>query len=144
VTLLIATRQGVWADRRITDGTTVYAPRRKVVAGDGFVAAFCGDAVAVVRAQRAVRAGEADPEALAQVCDGLAVLADGTIWTLWDKVAERVPRAQAFAVQGSGYAEAQAFLSGAGACDTATIQRALKYVARVRTDCGDGWDCAAP
>jgi uncharacterized Zn-binding protein involved in type VI secretion len=144
LTVLIATRQGVWADRRETGGASVYRPARKVVAVEGLAAAFCGDAAACVRAQRAVRSGEADPDALAALCDGLLVTGDGEVWELWCKLAQRLPRRLAWTCHGSGHVEAQAFLSGAGACDEATIQRALKYVARVRTDCGDGWDYAVP
>lgn len=104
------------------------------------VGAFCGDSAACVKAARAVARGENDPHSLAELSDGLIVTDEGVIWTLWAKLAERAPRRDAFACHGSGFAEAQAFLSGAGACDPDTIRRAFRYVARVRSDCGDGCD----
>ena len=140
MTCLVATREGVWADRRVSNGAAVYRPARKVVRGVGIVAAFCGDGSACVKAMRAVASGEADPHALAEITEGLLVTDEGELWSLWGKLAERTPRREAFACGGSGYAEAQAFLSGAGACDPDTVRRALRYVARVRSDCGDGVD----
>lgn len=118
----------------------MFRPGRKVVRGAGLVAAFCGDSAACVRAARAVARGENDPHTLAEISDGLVVTDEAVIWELWNKFAERLPRREAFACHGSGFAEAQAFLSGAGACDPDTVRRALRYVARVRSDCGDGVD----
>lgn len=140
MTCLIATREGVWADRRVSNGTSVFRPGRKVVRGTGLVAAFCGDSGACVKAARAVARGEVDPHALAEICDGLLVTDEAVIWELWGKLAERTPRREAFACHGSGFAEAQAFLSGARACDPDTVRRALRYVSRVRSDCGNGAD----
>jgi hypothetical protein len=140
MTCLVATREGVWADRRVTSGASIYRPARKVVRGPGVIAAFCGDGAACTRAMRAVASGEGDPHVLAEVCDGLLVTDEGEIWSLWSKLAERTPSREAFACHGSGFAEAQAFLSGAGSCDPDTVRRALRYVARVRSDCGDGVD----
>jgi hypothetical protein len=140
VTFLIATREGIWADRRVTNGPTVFRPGRKLVRGVGLVAAFCGGTSNCVQAMRAVKGGETDPHTLATICDGLLVTDAGVIWEFWGKLAERTPRSEAFSVHGSGHAEAQAFLSGAGACDEATVRRALRYVSRVRGDCGDGVD----
>jgi hypothetical protein len=140
MTCLIATREGVWADRRVSDGPCVYRPARKVVRGVGLVAAFCGDGSACTKAARAVHQGETDPDVLAELTDGLIVTDEGVIWTLWSKLAERAPRRDAFACHGSGFAEAQAFLSGAGACDPETVRKAIRYVSRVRSDCGDGSD----
>ncbi len=137
---MVATRAGIWADRRITGGPIRYRPGVKLTSAHGVVAAFCGDTSACVKAMRAIRAGETDAHATADKCDGLLVTEDGVIWELWNKLAQRTPRREAFAVHGSGFAEAQAFLSGAGNCDPATIRRAFKYVAQVRTDCGDGCD----
>lgn len=140
MTCLVATREGVWADRRVSGGTTLFRPGRKVVRGAGIVAAFCGDSAPCVKAARAVHAGESDPHVLAEISDGLIVTDEGVIWELWGKLAERTPRREAFACNGSGFAEAQAFLSGAGACDPDTVRRALRYVSRVRSDCGNGVD----
>lgn len=140
MTCIVATREGVWADRRVSNGSCVYRPARKVVRGSGLVAAFCGDGAACMKAARIVAQGETDPHALAEISDGLLVTDEGVIWTLWSKLAERAPRRDAFACHGSGFAEAQAFLSGAGSCDPETVRRALRYVSRVRSDCGDGSD----
>lgn len=140
MTCLVATREGVWADRRVSNGASLYRPARKVVRGPGVVAAFAGDGAACVKAMRAVAAGDTDPHALAEIAEGLIVTDEGEIWSLWGRLAERTPRREAFACGGSGYAEAQAFLSGAAACDRLTVRRALRYVARVRSDCGDGVD----
>jgi hypothetical protein len=140
MTCLVATREGVWADRRVSNGPAVYRPARKLVRGVGLVAGFCGDSAACTKAMRAVTSGESDPDVLAEASEGLLVTDEGEIWELWGKIAERVPHRFAFACGGSGYAEAQAFLSGAAACDPDTVRRALRYVARVRSDCGDGVD----
>ena len=138
MTCLVATREGIWADRRVTGGHgSVFAPHVKIIRGDGIVAGFCGDNGPCARAMRAVRDGETDPYALAAISDGL-VVTDRAIWELDGGSATRAPRGVPFLVNGSGYAEAQAFLFGAGACDRATIRRALRYVAKVRVDCGDG------
>jgi hypothetical protein len=81
---------------------------------------------------------------LAEKCDGLLVTDQGVIWELWGGLAERQPAKSPFSVHGSGHAEAQAFLSGAGDTREATIRRALRYVAKVRSDCGDGIDRVCP
>lgn len=142
MTVIVATFDAVWADRRVTgsDGA-LFRPTRKVCKGDGIVAAFCGSDAACTRAGAAVRAGETDPHALAAISDGVVVTERGR-YELGGGVAVRVPARVPLAVGGSGYAEAHAFLSGAGRYDDATIRAALRYVSRVRTDCGDGVDCA--
>lgn len=140
MTALVGTFEGVWADRRVTgDNGSVFLPSRKVVRGDGLVAAFCGNSGACVRAMRAVRDGETDVQALAALCDGI-VVSERTRWSLGDGMAIHVPSRVPFVTDGSGHAETAAFLSGAAACDSATIRRAFRYVARVRSDCGDGVD----
>lgn len=139
MTILVATADGIWADRRVTGGNgSVFAPHVKIIRGDGIVAGFCGDNAACARAMRAVRDGETDPNALAALSDGLAVNDRGA-WEL-DGVATRAPRGMPFLVNGSGYAEAQAFIFGAGVADRTTIRKALRYVFKVRVDCGDGID----
>lgn len=92
---------------------------------------------------RSVREGETDAHAIAEKCDGLIVTDTGAIWELWNKLAQRTPRREAFAVHGSGFAEARAFLAGAGSCRPLAVRRAFRYVAQVRTDCGDGYDFKA-
>lgn len=139
VTLLVATRAGIWADRRVVAGSTIFRPSLKLAAAPGIVAGFCGYYSGVIEARRAVRSGETDPAAIAKLSDGLCVTEDGVIWELSDKHAQRVPRREAFVCSGTGGDEAQAFLSGAG-CTPETIRKAFKYVSRVRTDCGDGCD----
>ncbi len=140
MTCLVGTFDGVWADRRVTGGNgSVYLPSRKVVRGDGIVAAFCGDSGACVKAMQAVRAGETDVQALAALCDGI-VVTERARWSLGDGMAIRIPARVPFATDGSGHAEAAAFLTGAAAYDSATIRAAFRYVARVRSDCGDGVD----
>lgn len=137
VTCLVATREGIWADRRVTGGNgSIFTPHVKIIRGDGVVAGFCGDSSDCARAMRAVRDGETDPNALAALCSGLVVTERG-LYEL-EGTATRARANMPFMVNGSGYAEAQAFLYGAGAWDRATIKRALRYVSRVRFDCGDG------
>lgn len=140
MTCLIATPAGIWADRRITsaDGT-VWRPGRKIAGNDALVAGFCGSTGPCERARCAVKAGESDPQELAKICDGLAVNEAG-VWELDSGAAKRVPSRFPYSVAGSGHAEAAAFLAGAGAADDATIRQALRYVAKVRWDCGDGAD----
>lgn len=139
MTCLIATAAGIWADRRVTGGATVFRSSRKVVRGVGLVAAFTGANSACTKAARAVRAGEGDPHKLADMCDGL-IVTPTSLWELWDKLATRIPRNVRFLAHGAGFAEAQAFLTGAGRFDDRTIRRALSYVGKVRTDCGGGVD----
>jgi len=135
----------VWADRRVTgsDGA-LYRPQRKVVrTPDGdCVAAFCGCDAGCSRALAAVRGGESDPAALALLSDGVVVTERGR-FELTGGVATRVPARVPVVVHGSGYAEAQAFLYGAGRFDGDTIRAALRYVSGVRYDCGDGVDALA-
>lgn len=103
------------------------------------MAAFCGADAECCKALAAVRAGESDPAALAAISDGVMVT-DAGRFELSGGVAVRVPARIPLAVGGSGYAEAQAYLYGAGRYDGATIRAAFRYVFRVRTDCGDGVD----
>jgi hypothetical protein len=138
VTCIVATRSGIWADRRVSNGPTVFRPGTKVARGDGIVAAFCGTNAACAKAMKAVRAGETDVADLAAIADGLVVTEEGKIYELFNGLVERTPAREAFAVNGSGFAEAAAFLSGAQDCSEATVKAALKYVATVRSDCGDG------
>lgn len=142
MTVLVATADGVWADRRVTGGGgALFRPQRKLArTRDGeLVAAFCGSDAGCSRALAAVRGGETDPAALAMLSDGVAVTEHGR-YELTGGVATRIPARVPVVVHGSGYAEAQAFLYGAGRYDGATIRAALRYVATVRTDCGDGVD----
>lgn len=139
MTVLVATFEGIAADRRITSAEHVHRPATKVVRGDGIVAAFCGDTTACTKAIKAVREGETDPQALAELCEGLVVTVRGR-WELSDKLASRVPKREPFAVHGSGWCEAQAFLRGRGACTPADLRDAVLYVGRVRLDCGNGCD----
>lgn len=87
----------------------------------------------------AVRAGEADPSALAALSDGVVVTEAGR-YELASGIAARIPARIPLAMGGSGYAEAQAYLYGAGRYDDTTVRAAFRYVFRVRTDCGDGID----
>lgn len=122
-----------------SDGV-LYRPSRKVVRGEDLVAAFCGADADCCRAMAAVRAGEADPSALAAISDGV-VVTDAGRYELAGGVAVRVPARIPLAMGGSGYAEAQAYLYGLGRYDDTSIRAAFRYVFRVRTDCGDGVDC---
>lgn len=140
MTIIVATRAGIWADRRISGGSSVFRPGRKLARNASLIAAFCGETSACAKAMRAVKGGNEDPHSLAEMADGLVLTEDGVLWELWNKLAERTPSREAFAVQGSGHAEAQAFLSGAGAADADTVRRAIRYVSKVRSDCGDGID----
>jgi hypothetical protein len=140
MTCIVATRAGVWADRRVTSSNgTVWRPDRKIARNDALVAGFCGSTGPCERALRAVKAGETDPQELAKLCDGLVVDSRG-VWELDSGSARRVPSRFPYAVAGSGHAEAAAFLAGAGAVDEVSVRRALRYVSRVRYDCGDGID----
>lgn len=140
MTCLVATFEGVWADRRVSDSAGLrYRPTRKVVRGDDLVAAFCGDFPQYARAIAAVKAGETDVHAIAALSDGVVVNERGR-WELEGGIAVRVPASTPIAVGGSGYTEAQAFLYGCGEYDDAAVRRALRYVSTVRTDCGDGVD----
>lgn len=139
MTVLIATLEGIGADRRVTGGTGHrFGPRIKVVRGDGLVAAFCGDGGACEKAARSVRDGETDPHALGALCDGLLV--NTGIWELNGKLAVRAPRRVKYVAHGSGWAEAAAFLAGCGEHDPAAVRAAIRYVAKMRWDCGDGFD----
>lgn len=140
MTLIVATAEGVWADRRVTGGDgTRFRPVHKAARGDELVAAFCGGDAQCAKALAAVRAGETDVHAIAALSDGVVVNDRGR-WEMSGGVAVRVPARVPVAVHGSGYAEAQAFLYGAGRYDCETIRLAFRYVSTVRTDCGDGVD----
>jgi hypothetical protein len=140
LTCIVATSEGIWADRRVTgEGGARFRPARKVVRGEDVVAAFCGSDAHCTRAILAVRRGLTDVSEIAALSDGV-VVSEGGRWELSDGIAVRVPARVPIAVNGSGYAEVQAYLYGAGQYDPDTIRRALRYVSRVRVDCGDGID----
>jgi hypothetical protein len=105
------------------------------------VAGFCGENGACARAAKAVQAGESDPAVIALLCDGL-VVKNGVVYELFGRMAERLPAREGFATHGSGHSEAAAFLRGRGAWADADIRAALRYVSKVRGDCGDGVDHA--
>lgn len=141
MTLIVATSEGIWADRRVTgEGGALFRPARKVARNGECVAAFCGSDADCTKAMVAVRTGESDPVALAALSDGVVVTERGR-FELCGGLAVRVPARIPLAINGSGYAEAQAFLYGAGRFDGETIRAAFRYTSRVRTDCGDGVDC---
>lgn len=137
MTVLVATFEGMWADRRVSGGASIFPPKTKLVRGAGIVAGFCGDNTACAKAMQAVARGETDPQALAELCDGLMVDARGR-WELHCKLAVRAPKSVPFLTQGSGWIEAQAFLTGSGDLSDEGIRRAIRYVGKVRSDCGDG------
>jgi len=138
LTVLVATFDGVWADRRITgSGGHIFPPHTKLIRGDGLVAGFCGDNSACAKAMRAVRDGETDVQLLAEMCDGLVVNARGR-WELSGKLAAKAPRKIPFLTNGSGWSEASSFLVGRGSYTPADVKAAIQYVGRVRYDCGDG------
>jgi hypothetical protein len=141
--VLVATAAGIWSDRRVTNSSgSVFTPVRKAVRGSGLVAGFCGDLSACRKAIRAVRDGESNVQAIAAICDGLLVNSKG-VWELSEKFATRVRSSIPFATQGSGYAEAHSFLTGRGSWLDVDVRSALRHVAKVRSDCGDGIDHAA-
>lgn len=142
MTVLVATFQGVAADRRVASSEHTFRPATKIVRGDGIVAGFCGDNTACAKAMAAVRSGETDPQVLAELCDGLAVTARG-MWELSSKLASRAPRREPFITNGSGWCEAQAFLRGRGRWRPADIRDAVRFVSSVRLDCGNGCDWLA-
>jgi hypothetical protein len=139
MTVLVATSLGIAADRKVTGAEHVFRPSTKLVRGDGVVAGFCGDNTACVRAMCAVRGGETDPQVLAELCDGLLVTAAGR-FDLSSKLAFRAPKREPFLVNGSGWAEAQAFLRGRGKWRPADLRDAVRYVGSIRLDCGNGCD----
>jgi hypothetical protein len=142
VTVLVATFEGIAADRRVASSEHSFRPGIKIVRGDGIVAGFCGGNTECAKAMAAVRAGETDPQALAEICDGLVVTAAGR-YDLSAKLATRAPKREAFLVNGSGWAEAQAFLRGRGRWRPADLRDAVRYTNSVRLDCGDGCDWLA-
>lgn len=139
MTVLVATLQGIAADRRVASSEHRFRPAIKVVRGDGIVAGFCGDNAACVKAMLAVRAGETDPQTLAEICDGLVVSPLG-VYDLVSKLAARAPKREPFVTEGSGWCEAQAFLRGRGKYRPADLRDAVRYVSSVRLDCGNGCD----
>lgn len=142
MTVLIATFLGIAADRRCADSEHVWRPAPKIVRGDGIVAGFCGDNAAAARAMLAVREGETDPQALAEISDGLVVSARGR-WDLCSKLAVRAPKREPFITNGSGWIEAQSFLRGRGRWRPSDLRDAVLYVGTVRLDCGNGCDWLA-
>jgi len=134
----VATFEGICADRRVTGGAGYIFPSHvKILRGDGMVAGFCGSNTDCAKAMRAVQDGETDVQVLAGLCDGLVVNKAGR-WELSEKLAAKAPKRIPFLTNGSGWSEAQSFLVGAGKHDPETVKRAVKYVASVRYDCGDG------
>lgn len=142
MTVLVATLAGVAADRRVASSEHRFRPAIKVVRGDGIVAGFCGDNTACAKAMAAVRGGETDPHALAEISDGLVVTPAG-IYDLSAKLATRAPKRVPFVAEGSGWCEAQAFLRGRGRWRPADLRDAVRYVGSVRLDCGNGCDWIA-
>lgn len=146
MTLILANRDGILADRRVTGGNgSIYMPSRKVFRGPtGVVAAFAGPAGACDRARHALEQGETDPDLLGQLAEGFLLTPAGVLFELSGGGAVRVPARLPFGTGGSGFAEAQAFLYGRGApYDVDAFRAAGRYTARYRVDVGDGFDWMA-
>lgn len=141
MTVIIGTRAGVWADRRISmdDGRNATA-MCKLAGNQALVAGFAGDYEAILAALEAVQGGEDDPKKLALLnCEGVIVKA-GRLYEIDAGRAFLRPKHTKALATGTGWVEALAFLSGRASYEHSDIKAAIRYVSRVRTDVGDGCD----
>jgi len=126
-------------DRRVTDGTGHrWVVPAKVFAGPYLLAGAAGLLACVKRIERAVAKAEHPSELVECVDDESEALAlfRGKLWSIDSDEAYELPQ-KVFAI-GSGGDEARAFMAGRGGDDEAAARAALKFVADVRNDCGDG------
>jgi hypothetical protein len=145
MTLIIGTTFGVFGDRKISSSIgTKCDPIRKICANDILVAGWAGDYYKILKAVEAVESGESDPKILAKIgADGILVRNGRMIIIDAGHVKTR-PKRDKFYCTGSGWQEGMAHLSGQIAAGKKvtdkTVKATMRYVARVRDDCGCGVD----
>ena len=147
MTLILATHDQVWGDRRITADTGEKCdPIRKVVSNEWLCAGFAGDFETILESIRIVESGEKDPKVIAKTgVEGL-ILKEGRLYLLDCRKVWKRPAREAFYACGTGSATALAFLSGRLSVKPKSIltdkdiDKAFKYVARCRTDCSATYD----
>lgn len=142
MTCIIASRRWICADRRLADDDGSSSSIVKVAKNPWLIAAASGLGTAVLAVKRAVRDGAESPADLLKVIDSnsyalvlswdgiLSLLSEGMIW----------PAKLPIAGIGSGSDLAIGFMHGAGSTAPAVARAAQRFVAKRRTDCGDGCD----
>lgn len=142
MTCIVASRRFVCADRRIAEDGGAYTSIVKVAKNGWLIAAAAGLAKCTLAVKRAVRDGAQAPEDLLPLVDSdsyaVALTWDGRLFTLsegalWDVKGPAV-------ALGSGGDLALGFMHGVGMFTPRIAQRAQRFVAKRRSDCGDGCD----
>jgi hypothetical protein len=154
MTLILATPDGLWGDRMISDsGGEKCPPLKKITSGEAFVAGFAGDFQAIIKALELVNSGETDPKIIAKVCAGDVdntveglIVKDGRMLVLDCRKVWKRPKSELFWAVGTGASTALAFLSGRlsskpkGKLTEADVKATFRYTGSVRSDCGKAFD----
>lgn len=154
MTLILATPNGIYGDRVISDsGGERCDNLKKVVSNQTLVAGFAGDFQAIIKAIDLVTLGEEDPKVIARVCAGDVdnsvegiVVKDGRILVLDCKRVWKRPKSTSFWAVGTGASTALSFLSGRLSAKPKAklteqdIAAAFRFTAKMRTDCGSRYD----
>lgn len=144
MTVVCATDRFIAADRRVL-ADYEKSTLTKVAKNEHIIAAVAGDAVDCLAMRRALRAGAKTPKDVAEAIDArvshalvltrkgqLFVVEEGEVW----------PQKGFYAI-GSGSQMVLGHLAGACGRRKPTekdARRAMRYVFRMRADCGDGID----
>lgn len=141
MTLIIATPDSLYGDRRITADTGESCePIKKIIGNEGCVAGFAGGIELILSAMKEVELGVDSPKILAKSgVEGL-VVKQGRIYLLDLGKSWVRPKRISFYAVGTGASVAMAFLSGRGKIRHQDIRDCYRYVSRVRDDCGSKFD----
>lgn len=142
MTCIIATRKFVCADRRLAEDGGASSSIVKVAKNPWVIAAAAGLGTAVLAVKRAIREGAESPADLLEAVgkgsyalvltwdSTLSLISEGVLW----------PAKLPIAAIGSGADMALGFMHGAGSVAPSVARAAQRFVAKRRSDCGDGCD----
>ena len=148
MTLILATVDKVWGDKKVTADTGEKCDDIcKVASNEVLAAGFAGDFETILECIRLVEMGETDPKVLAKTgVEGIVVKGSRILVLDCKKVWKR-PKKDAYYAMGTGSTAALAYLSGRlsvkpkSKLTEADIAATFRFVAKTRDDCGKSYDC---
>lgn len=148
MTLILATVDKIWGDKKVTADTGERCDDLcKVASNDVLAAGFAGDFETILEAIRLVEMGETDPKVIAKTGVEGIVLKGGRILVLDCKKVWKRPKNNTFYAMGTGSSAALAYLSGRlsvkpkAKLTEADIDATFRFVGKTRDDCGKSWVC---
>lgn len=145
MSVVVATREYILADRRITQDGKICQPRIKIARNAHMLAGTVGNWMCILAVQALMREGADHPndlmDALDEDSEALCVMRKKIYVIQADKVGI-CPRP--FYALGTGAHAALGFIIGSKTCNPAGIRAAMRFSFTLNQDCGDGINLLKP